>query len=185
MPLELRPRRRTGRGFTLVELMAVVIIVGVLATLAVYAVRKYVWSAKTTEAYDMLNAIKAAEEAYRDETFSYLDVSGTLGTTYPSQAAKDGKVPWNDTEAPAALATKWRELGVSATSYVQFRYATVAGTGAPNPSGLGTDKYILPTTSSGPWYVVKAIGDQNQDDNLSIFLSSSFSPDVYVERETE
>jgi type II secretory pathway pseudopilin PulG len=165
--------------------MVVVIIVGVLATLAVYAVRKYVFSAKTTEAYDMINAIKSAQEAYRDETFSYLDVSGTLATTYPTQDAKKGKVAWKDTEASPALAAKWGELGVSASSYVQFRYATVAGTGAPNPSGLGTDKYVLPTTGNGSWYVVKAIGDQNQDGNVSIFLSSSFSPDVYVERETE
>jgi type IV pilus assembly protein PilA len=53
------------RGFTLVELMIVVAIIGVLAALAIYGVTRYVANAKTTEARTAVARIaKDATTAY-------------------------------------------------------------------------------------------------------------------------
>ena len=61
-------KKRLARGFTLVELMIVVAIVGVLAALAIYGVRKYINNAKTAEARNALGQLsKDASAAYDRE----------------------------------------------------------------------------------------------------------------------
>src|SRR5688572_16830197 len=75
-------RRVQSRGVTLIELVVVVAMVGILASLAGVGYSRYIRSAKTAEATQMLGSIKSAQEAFKSETFRYLNVSRDLETPY-------------------------------------------------------------------------------------------------------
>jgi type IV pilus assembly protein PilA len=179
-------RMGARRGYTLVELMVVVIMVGVLATLAVIGVRKYVFAAKTSEAINMIGSIKSAQEAYKDETFSYLNVSnGNLDSLYPMQSDPPGKKKYHWVNEAHPDYPRWRALGIGTSNAVQFGYAMVAG--GPNDAipQPGTGQVFNWPAPNGPWYVVRAVGDQNENGTLSIYVSSSFSTDISAENEGE
>jgi prepilin-type N-terminal cleavage/methylation domain-containing protein len=178
--------RSSQRGFTLIELMVVVVIAGVLATLATYGVRKYIFAAKTSEAIEMIGAIKSAQEAYKDETFTYLDVSDTIDSYYPPVQGGGlpgrAKVQWGGADSSL---TNWNTLGVNPNGPVLFGYACVAGGAGAAIPDVGTAENLNFPAPGAPWYVVKAVADQNGDDNTSIYIGSSFTSQIHVENETE
>ena len=65
------------KGFTLVELVIVIIIVGILSIVAVPIYRSYFRKAMTTEGKSLLGVIQMSERAYFAENAKYLGVETT------------------------------------------------------------------------------------------------------------
>jgi|GEM_PF-617353 type IV pilus assembly protein PilE len=62
-------------GFTLTELMVVVVLVGILAVVAVPVYDRYIRHTKGSEARAMIGAIVAAEKAYAERNGAFVAVS--------------------------------------------------------------------------------------------------------------
>lgn len=169
--------RRT-QGFTLLELMIVVIILGVLAAIAVPSFLKPFHYSKTSEVQALLRDIGAKQEAFKAEFGQYLNVSGTMAfaNRRPSTAprADFGWVAWNPA-AGDAIDTRWKQLGFRPQSAVRFGYVVVAGLPGVTVSGVPAG---LVNTNDHWWAAVgygnlDASGATGLADTTQYYLSNS------------
>jgi type IV pilus assembly protein PilE len=76
------------KGFTLIELMIVVVIIGILAALAIPRFMEATKKAKQSEAKTVLKQILTLERASRQETGVYSDDLTAIGFVVPAADAK-------------------------------------------------------------------------------------------------
>ena len=175
--MRMRPR---AQGFTLIELMIVVAILGILAVVALPRYQSYVYKSKTTEAVGFLSEIKAHQESYRADFGQYCNVSGAAADgTMADISATTNYWPSSDpgsTPAPWGAHAGWAQLGaIPAGGSVLFRYKTVAGPPSTSPTALGY-------TGNDFWFVSRALGDLDGDDTNVLFESYSHGQGLYIDR---
>ncbi|GAC1351171.1 MAG: hypothetical protein NVSMB1_01630 [Polyangiales bacterium] len=188
--------RGASRGLTLIELMAVVAIIGVVAALAIVGYGRWIGAARIAEATHMIEGIRGAQETYKTETGGYLDVSKGInpGFLYPAATPGDFKTKWGAT--CSVCKSSWRSLSFAADAQVRFGYATVAdNTGSCNPACRGYNVAIngaavnFPSLNGGPivkpWYLVVAHADNNGNGVFSTVLGDSFNAEILVDSATE
>ena len=186
-------RRAGERAFTLVELMVVVTIVGVLATIGLASFRSRIFGSKTSEGLAMIQSIRAAEERWRAENLTYLNVTRTAAW-YPATPVGHTKraffnagacgVPMPDTDD-----CRWKLLNPTGIGATEFGFMVTAG--APGTAMTDPDAKARPSgwsnwpANGDNWFVVQAIADADGDGVYAKFLASSIRGDIYRENEGE
>lgn len=121
-----RPFRPAARaGFTIIELLIVVAIIGILSSIAIPMLASHQLRTKSTEAKTNLGAIRVVEEANFSENGAYL-AANAEPAVIPGRTAADFDVAGSDYAA----------LGWAPEGRVFFSYAVTV---APDASGFTAD----------------------------------------------
>ena len=151
--------RKNADGFSLIELMVVVGIIGILAAIAIPVFSSYLQRSKVAEAASFVSEIKNRQESYRADFGQYCAVATGVAFADASYFPT-GTPPQNGiktTWAPAA-ASPWHQLGANPDGAVRFQYATIAGlpgtTPTANPSNINGNDF---------WFQVSARADLDGD----------------------
>ncbi len=186
--------RGRSSGFTLIEMMIVIIIIGILAMLAMVGFRKLRQSSHVSEATNMVQNIRVAQESYHSETQQYANISpnfptGPLANTaaglYPWQSLYGQVKGWG---AACAGCGDWSVLPLHVDGPVMFGYATVAG--GPTTAFPVTQVFVNGTAMNvtvpgvSDWYGIAAEADLDGNTlTATQVFSFSWNNQVFVSNE--
>jgi type IV pilus assembly protein PilA len=176
--------KRKDSGFTLLELLIVVGIIGILAGAAVFGYQRYMRHAYTSEVYAMVAAIKSAQENYHAETGQYASSGANEDDLYPvlnSGGPEPSKKDFDTSTRP-----KWKSLGVAApSSQLYCGYVTIGGP-ANDLSAAGARGVTIygGKVPRVPWYYIRAVCDLDGNASKNSFYESAHDRQmVYVGNE--
>jgi type IV pilus assembly protein PilA len=138
------------KGFTLIELMIVVAIIGILAAVAIPAYGDYTARAQAAEAFTLLDGLKTPlTELYTSSGLFALDANGVSGVTGIISGKYVAGVCTGDASTPGACASPI--AGKAFSVVASFKTAGVSSRLLSATSGTPTSVHMFYNPNSGSW----------------------------------
>ncbi len=136
--------KRLQQGFTLIELMIVVAIVGILAAIAIPAYQDYVARSKVSEAMAALGACKTSVTEYVQVNAGSLPAN--IGAAGCTSAASQYVTSLDVVNGKITVAPNWANISAAGSGTISLSPSTVVAVGGSNVtawscSATGTLKY--------------------------------------------
>ena len=177
--------RCVRRGFSLVELLAVVTISGLLAVAGVAMFRRHIVASRGSEATSFLQGLRAAESMYMSENHGYLNASVVNGGAqwYPQATPSNQRAAWVNPGHPDWA--QWQQFGLPLNKTVLFSYLANAGVPNTTMTHVATDFKNPPPTAVQPldWYVLQARGDTDGNGVYALYFTNSLNGEIYSEND--
>ncbi len=172
-----------NRAFSLVELMAIIIVVGILTGIAVPTYKKYVSNSKISEAYTLIDGIGKSQMSFfhennefrdadqssvgLDQPMVFGDTQGWEDLSYPIAIganlyfiyrARAGKTDGSGAElTDSPINNSWHFTNIANNTVLSGSYynpAAPCNTALGTPGGLGAT-----TTPENNWTLISAVAD--------------------------
>ena len=150
--------KNNQKGFTLIELMIVVAIIGILAAIAIPNFLNYQLKSKTAEAKTNIGAIRTSQDSFKAENGAYHTC-----TASPAAGGTNTKTTW--LAAGVAGTSSFDDIGFEPSGSVYYQYevavdavngvdmvigaiADLDGNGTAGEFGLATDDTVIAATTN-------------------------------------
>ena len=141
---------RGSKGFTLIELMIVVVIIGILASIAWPSYQEYIKRSRRSDAQSLMLSISSKQQQFMLDRRQYTDLVGAGGLNISTQG-------WNctvDTNKTCANGSYNVKVDLVAGPPPSFNVVgtptgSQAGDGTLNYSGSGAKSRMVGTTDKG------------------------------------
>jgi prepilin-type N-terminal cleavage/methylation domain-containing protein len=155
--------RNQQSGFTLIELMVVVVLVGILAAIALPSFAGQTRKAKgDSEVSSFFAELKVREEQYAVETGKYLSTGASESATFPATAKPTA-------QALGTLPAAWQALKVrTPESTARCGYVVIAGTKTDTAGTIASTTFAY-TAPAKNWFYILAHCDLDGNNTVDSY----------------